>query len=274
MQKACENGWVFPLADNINIHPSLFDDMIKKCRATEPKRTHQLIEKIVKNPKCTPKKVLDLYKNVQTLAPDSWMGMYIKATLMESPKMDAKVRHRCISDFCKVHQRIDWPAGTTREQQESFREQYAGRAGIQLQDKEVVQAAMNNPKTSDRWLKDVMYKKAQGTDGYYRPAYDYETIDMAKRALEHHQAYRESDKSEEDKIETQQKNILRWVKDKPKRDALASVGIDLTKLSPELREKIKDWDMEDIKKFLGWLKRHKGNGGGVVIPEQEEQTAL
>ena len=38
----------------------------------------------------------------------------------------------------------------------------------------------------------------------------------------------------------------------------SNIGIDLTKLSPELREKVKEWDIEDIKKFLGWLKEHKG----------------
>ena len=37
-----------------------------------------------------------------------------------------------------------------------------------------------------------------------------------------------------------------------------SIGIDLTKMSPELREKVKGWDAEDIRKFLAWLKEHKG----------------
>ena len=32
----------------------------------------------------------------------------------------------------------------------------------------------------------------------------------------------------------------------------------ISKLSPEMREKVKDWDAEDIAKFLGWLKEHKG----------------
>ena len=35
-------------------------------------------------------------------------------------------------------------------------------------------------------------------------------------------------------------------------------GFDLSKLSPELREKVKEWDVEDIAKFIGWLKEHKG----------------
>ena len=35
-------------------------------------------------------------------------------------------------------------------------------------------------------------------------------------------------------------------------------GFDLSKLSPELREKVEDWDVEDIVKFIGWLKEHKG----------------
>ena len=35
-------------------------------------------------------------------------------------------------------------------------------------------------------------------------------------------------------------------------------GFDLSKLSPELREKVEDWDAEDIKKFVAWLKEHKG----------------
>ena len=36
------------------------------------------------------------------------------------------------------------------------------------------------------------------------------------------------------------------------------VKFDITKLSPELREKVKDWDAEDIAKFIGWLKENKG----------------
>jgi len=35
---------------------------------------------------------------------------------------------------------------------------------------------------------------------------------------------------------------------------------DITKLSPELREKVKDWDAEDIAKFIGWLKKQKEEG--------------
>ena len=35
------------------------------------------------------------------------------------------------------------------------------------------------------------------------------------------------------------------------------IKFDITKLSPELREKVKDWDAEDIAKFLGWLKKQK-----------------
>ena len=47
-----------------------------------------------------------------------------------------------------------------------------------------------------------------------------------------------------------------------------SNGIDFSKMTPELRQKIKDWDVEDIKKFLNWL--HK-NGYKGVIPTEEEQ---
>ena len=36
-----------------------------------------------------------------------------------------------------------------------------------------------------------------------------------------------------------------------------SFHFDITKLSPELREKVKDWDAEDIAKFIGWLKKQK-----------------
>lgn len=39
---------------------------------------------------------------------------------------------------------------------------------------------------------------------------------------------------------------------------LNDVGFDFSKLSPELRDKMKDWDAEDIAKFIGWLKEHKG----------------
>lgn len=38
--------------------------------------------------------------------------------------------------------------------------------------------------------------------------------------------------------------------------------IDLSKLSPELRDEVKDMDPEELGKFLGWLKKRKGMGGG------------
>lgn len=34
-------------------------------------------------------------------------------------------------------------------------------------------------------------------------------------------------------------------------------NFDLTKLSPELRQKVKGWSTEDINKFIGWLKKNK-----------------
>lgn len=34
-------------------------------------------------------------------------------------------------------------------------------------------------------------------------------------------------------------------------------GFDISKLSPEIREKVKDWDIEEIKKFIGFLKNQK-----------------
>jgi hypothetical protein len=40
----------------------------------------------------------------------------------------------------------------------------------------------------------------------------------------------------------------------------SEMKFDFSKLSPELREKVKDWDAEDIKKFLGWLKKQKEEG--------------
>ena len=40
-------------------------------------------------------------------------------------------------------------------------------------------------------------------------------------------------------------------------EAKEPIKFDITKLSPELREKVKDWDAEDIAKFLGWLKKQK-----------------
>lgn len=36
-----------------------------------------------------------------------------------------------------------------------------------------------------------------------------------------------------------------------------NITFDISKLSPEMREKVKDWDEEDIKKFIGWLKKQK-----------------
>ena len=54
------------------------------------------------------------------------------------------------------------------------------------------------------------------------------------------------------------KIILKYRKKEKTKKELLNYGFDLSKLSPELREKVKDWDAEDIKKFIGWLKEHKG----------------
>ena len=43
-------------------------------------------------------------------------------------------------------------------------------------------------------------------------------------------------------------------------------GIDFSKMTPELRQKIKDWDTEDIKKFLNWLRE---NGKGMMPTEEQ-----
>ena len=41
-------------------------------------------------------------------------------------------------------------------------------------------------------------------------------------------------------------------------NTLKNKTFDISKLSPEMREKVKDWDAEDIAKFIGWLKENKG----------------
>ena len=43
-----------------------------------------------------------------------------------------------------------------------------------------------------------------------------------------------------------------------KRKSIENAPIDLSKLSPELREQVKDMDPEELKKFIGWLKERKG----------------
>lgn len=40
-------------------------------------------------------------------------------------------------------------------------------------------------------------------------------------------------------------------------DKLQNVGFDITKLSPELRERVKDMDEEELQKFIGWLIMNK-----------------
>lgn len=53
-------------------------------------------------------------------------------------------------------------------------------------------------------------------------------------------------------------NKLNEHKSLPKEIEQKIMDLDITKLSPELRERIEDWDIEDIKKFLGWLKKQNG----------------
>ena len=54
-----------------------------------------------------------------------------------------------------------------------------------------------------------------------------------------------------------------WVRKKAqeelqKRKSIENAPIDLSKLSPELREQVKDMDPEELEKFIGWLKERKG----------------
>ena len=53
-------------------------------------------------------------------------------------------------------------------------------------------------------------------------------------------------------------NKLNEHKPLPKEIEQKIMDLDTAKLSPELRERIEDWDIEDIKKFLGWLKKQNG----------------
>lgn len=52
--------------------------------------------------------------------------------------------------------------------------------------------------------------------------------------------------------------VVGLIRSRYKQEVLKNNDFDITKLSPELREKIKDWDEEDIRKFLGWLKANMG----------------
>ena len=62
------------------------------------------------------------------------------------------------------------------------------------------------------------------------------------------------------KISAQTMNVLKNDESERVRN-FANSGVnkvfDLTKLSPELRQKVKSWSIEDIKKFIGWLKKDK-----------------
>ena len=49
----------------------------------------------------------------------------------------------------------------------------------------------------------------------------------------------------------------------------ANKSIDLSKLSPELREKVKGMSPEELGKFLGWLKKRKSGGGAPAVEESE-----
>ena len=60
------------------------------------------------------------------------------------------------------------------------------------------------------------------------------------------------------KLSNDKSKYVRKIADRRIEKNFSNVGIDLTKLSPELREKVKEWDAEDIAKFIGWLKEHKG----------------
>ncbi len=50
----------------------------------------------------------------------------------------------------------------------------------------------------------------------------------------------------------------------------ANKSIDLSKLSPELREKVKGMSPEELGKFLGWLKKRKSGGGAPAVEEESE----
>lgn len=50
----------------------------------------------------------------------------------------------------------------------------------------------------------------------------------------------------------------------------ANKSIDLSKLSPELREMVKGMSPEELGKFLGWLKKRKSGGGAPAVEEESE----
>ena len=68
-----------------------------------------------------------------------------------------------------------------------------------------------------------------------------------------------NDKTTRQSVRESAKKALEEKQLEKKKEALFNNrGFDMTKLSPELREKIKNWDVQDIKKFLAWLKKNKG----------------
>lgn len=95
-------------------------------------------------------------------------------------------------------------------------------------DKDVRGSVAENPNTSDKTLEKMSKVK---DDSEHGPSY------LAFVHLEERKEKRKNEKIKQN-----------WQKH----------GFDITKLSPKMREKVKDWDAEDIAKFIGWLKEHKG----------------
>ena len=113
---------------------------------------------------------------------------------------------------------------------------------IQYNDYAVLQGVITNPNTPTETLKTIKY---------YRDSWDGKGNYLSKMVSEELSERKGKQKSKKQQSKGNQNK-----------------GIDFSKMTPELRQKIKDWDIEDIKKFINWL--HKNGYGKGMMPTEEQ----
>ena len=112
---------------------------------------------------------------------------------------------------------------------------------IQYNDYAVLQGVITNPNTPTETLKTIKY---------YRDSWDGKGNYLSKMVSEELSERKGKQKRKQQQSKGNQNK-----------------GIDFSKMTPELRQKVEDWDIEDIKKFINWLHKHGYKG---VIPTEEQ----
>ena len=126
---------------------------------------------------------------------------------------------------------------------------------------DVKQSAAGNPNTPQEDLVKLAEKCLQTKQtglGYATQGRDAVTEKLSMSLIENPSLPTETlEKFSKDTDPHKKKVTTKAQEELQKRKSIENAPIDLSKLSPELREQVKDMDPEELKKFIGWLRRRK-----------------